>query len=131
MSTAASAQQDAAAAIRAADGVFERLANAGDAAGIAATYYTEDASLLPPGSPAVKGRAAIATFWTAFIDAMKPSEVKLDTTQVEASGELACGVGTYSFVAGGALQSGKYLVAFRRQPDGSYRCCADAFGPNA
>ena len=131
MSTGTSMQSDAAAAIRAADQLFARLADAGDAAGIAEQYYTADAVVLPPNSPPVKGTAAIAAFWSGFIAAMKPQECKLDTTSVEASGDLASGVGSYSFMAGGALQTGKYLVSFRRQPDGSYKCAADAFGPNA
>jgi ketosteroid isomerase-like protein len=117
--------------IRAADANFEQLANAGDGAGIAEQYYTADAVVLPPNSPPVKGTAAIAAFWTGFIAAMQPQNCKLETTHVEASGDLASGVGAYSFVAGGALQTGKYLVTFRRQPDGSYKCAADAFGPNA
>lgn len=131
MSTAPLAKEGAAAAIRAADREFERLANAGDAAGIAANYYTEDATVLPPNSPPVKGRAAIQSFWTAFMAAINPQDVKLDTAQVEDSGDLAYGVGSYSFTSGGATQPGKYMVVFRRQADGSYRCVADSFGPNA
>jgi len=131
MSTGTSMQSDAAAAIRAADSLFEQLANAGDGAAIAEQYYTADAILLPPNNPPAKGTAAIAAFWTGFIAAMQPQNCKLDTTHVEASGDLASGVGAYSFMAGGALQTGKYLVSFRRQPDGSYKCAADAFGPNA
>lgn len=126
-----SSQQNAAAAIQAADREFERLANAGDAAGIAETYYTEDATVLPPNTPPMSGRAAIREFWTGFIAALKPADVKLDTSHVEESGDLAYGTGSYSFTAGGAPQSGKFLVVFRRQADGSYKCVADAFSGNA
>jgi hypothetical protein len=49
-------------ALRAADQTWVKAYNAGDADGLA-NLYDENAVLLPPGSPAVNGRAAIKAFW--------------------------------------------------------------------
>src|SRR5690242_18571579 len=54
MSTAAGAQQDLV-AVRAMNAEFGRLANAGDAGALVDFFYAEEASLLPPGAPLVKG----------------------------------------------------------------------------
>ena len=130
MSTAASTQQDLTAAVRALDSEFARLANAGDAASLTDHFYAEDATLLPPGAPAMKGKAAIREFWAGFISALQPSEAALEATLVEGSGELVYSTGAYGFTSGGVRHTGKYLVVLRRQPDGSLKCVADAFGPN-
>ena len=50
------------AALHAVDQVWVKAYNAGDADGLA-NLYDENAVLLPPGSPAVNGRAAIKAFW--------------------------------------------------------------------
>lgn len=119
------------AAVRALDREFVRLANAGDTAAMVDSFYAEDATLLPPGAPPVQGKAAIKEFWAGFVASVKPSDLELNTTQVDASGDLAYGIGAYAFSAGGVRHTGKYLVALRRQPDGLLRCVADSFGPNA
>ena len=47
---------------------FQKAADAKDAATIA-KMYAEDATLLPPGSPSIKGRAGIQSFRQSFFDA--------------------------------------------------------------
>ena len=54
------------AAIRAQTASWEKAYNGGDAKGVAA-QYAEDALLLPPGAPGVRGRAAILSFFTKDI----------------------------------------------------------------
>ena len=66
---------------------FENAANAKNAAGLAA-FYAEDATLLPPGSPLIKGRSSIQAFWDGFIKA-GASDPKLQVVHVESSGDLA------------------------------------------
>ena len=46
---------------------FVEAFNRGDAAG-AVAVYTEDATILPPGSPRVRGRDGIRQFWQAVMD---------------------------------------------------------------
>jgi uncharacterized protein (TIGR02246 family) len=50
------------AALQAVDQAWAKAYNAGNAEGVA-SLYDEQAVLLPPGSPAVKGRAAIKAFF--------------------------------------------------------------------
>jgi len=130
MSTAAPGLNDATRAVRALEADFQRHANAGDANALSEGFYTEDAVLLPPNAPQQNGRAAIRDFWKAFL-ATGISEVVLETGEVTSSGDLAYGVGQYGYAAGGARQTGKYIVVYCRQSNGSYRAVADSFGSNA
>jgi uncharacterized protein (TIGR02246 family) len=47
---------------------WEKYANTKDAAGLA-SLYAEDATLLPPGMPAIKGRQNIQKFFEGFFAA--------------------------------------------------------------
>jgi uncharacterized protein (TIGR02246 family) len=122
------------AAIENAIAAFEKAANAKDAASLA-SFYADDATILPPGSPAVKGRANIQAFWQAFLNA-GASDPKLRVVEVGSSGDLAYEVGTFEANmpnAQGAIArtGGKYLVVWKRQPDGSIKMVADMFSSNA
>ena len=130
MSTATPGPNDAARAIRALEAEFQRHANANDAAALTEAFFAEDAQLLPPNAPQVNGKAAIRDFWKAFL-AAGVSDVVLETGNVSSSGDLAYSVSKYGFTASGARQTGKYMVVYRRQSNGSYRAVADSFNSNA
>jgi uncharacterized protein (TIGR02246 family) len=130
MSTATPGTSDAFRAVRALEAEFQRHANANDAAALTEAFYADDAVLLPPNAPQASGKAAIRDFWKAFL-ATGISDVVLDTGNVSSSGDLAYGVGKYGYTSAGARQSGKYVVVYRRQSNGSYRAVADAFNSNA
>jgi uncharacterized protein (TIGR02246 family) len=113
---------------------WEKCANTRDARGIAA-LYTENATLLPPGQPMMTGRQNIQGFWQGFFDA-GASDAKLKSVQISGSGDLAYEVGEYSAMmpqpsGGTAPGTGKYLVVFERQQDGTLKMAADMFSPNA
>ena len=113
---------------------WEKSAGTRDAQGIAA-LYTENATLLPPGLPAISGRQNIAAFWQGFFDA-GASDAKLKSIQIVGSGDFAYEIGEYSAMmpqpsGGTAPGTGKYLVVFERQPDGNLQMVADMFSPNA
>jgi len=98
------------------------------------SFYAADATLLPPGSPMIKGRSAIQTFWQGFIDA-GASDAALRTVSVESSGDLAYEIGTFDAnlptpSKGTVRTAGKYLVVWKRQPDGQIKIVADMFSPN-
>lgn len=61
-------------AIRAQTASWEKAYNAGDAKAVAA-QYADDALLLPPGAPAVSGRAAILDYFTKDIAGSKAAGV--------------------------------------------------------
>ena len=97
--------------------------NAKDAAA-AAACYSEDGSILAPETERVNGRDAIQTFWQNFIDAGL-SNVSLTAVEVEEYGNAATEVG----IAKGAVPSegggqtnfvGKYIVLWRKGPDGNW-----------
>lgn len=86
---------------------------AGDAQAVG-RLFTEDAMLLSPGSPPVRGRAAIEQSYDAYI--RNGVAITMDIIEFHASGNLAYGVGTF----GGELGAGSYIDVLKRQPDGSY-----------
>jgi uncharacterized protein (TIGR02246 family) len=114
---------------------FENAANAKSGSKLA-SYYAEDATLLPPGSAMIKGRADIQNFWQGFLDA-GAADPKLRTTFVESSGNLAYELGTWDAIVpkpdgtGTARTSGKYLVVWKHMADGTLKIVADMFSPNA
>jgi ketosteroid isomerase-like protein len=130
MSSAASGGTSVAQEIHAIEARFMKLASEKDAAGLTEAFYAEDAQLLAPGAPLVRGRAAIRDFWTAFLQ-VAGNDVTLETHTAEAAGDLAYGVGRFAGTIGGAHSTGKYVVVYKRQSDGGLKAIADAFNADA
>jgi len=86
----------------------------GDAAAVA-DCYTPDAQLLPANSDVVTGTNPIASFWRGVMRT-GISEARLETTEVEAQGDLAVEVGRYTLTGadGGTVDLGKYVVVWHR-----------------
>ncbi len=105
------------AALRAQTAAWEKAYNAGDAKGVAA-QYAEDALLMPPGSPGVRGRAAILTFFTKDIADSKAGGVTFvinSPTEVGVSGNMGWESGTYkATVKGAVVETGKFLSVSRK-----------------
>ena len=102
--------------------------NRGDAAGVAA-LYTEDATVLPPNSEIIQGRQGIQDFWSGGIQ-MGLKDVSFTIVNVGGSGDTAYEIGKYSLKiqpAGqeGMTDSGKYVVVWKRQADGTWKLHAD------
>lgn len=112
---AASADEDA---IRAQTRSWEQAYNAGDAKAVAA-LYAEDALLLPPGTPGVRGGAAIAEFLSKDIAGAKAGGVVMvidPKTDVGVSGDTGWESGTYKATVNGAVvETGKFLSVSRKQ----------------
>jgi ketosteroid isomerase-like protein len=85
--------------------------------------YTEDAILMPPHAPMVRGRAAIRQF---FEDFPKVTEFSQKPAEIEGEGDLAFPWGTFEMAVlpEGATapvrDRGKVLGIFHKQPDGSW-----------
>src|SRR5688572_22887145 len=109
-------------AIQSAIAEFETAVKAKDAPKLA-TFYAEDATLLPPGSPMIRGRSNILEFWRGFL-AAGASDPKLTIVSVEHSGDLASEIGTYEARVPDPVTgtvgpaSGKYLVVWKRSGGG-------------
>src|SRR4051812_6800430 len=118
MSSPASTIHDTARQIRSMEQEFARHANAQDARVLVDNFYAEGAELHPPNAPVFHGKADILEFWQAFM-APGVSGVSLDTADVSASGDLAYSTGRYAGTVGGQQLTGKYLIVYRREADGS------------
>src|SRR5215218_4122750 len=98
---------------------------------LAASLYEPGARLLPPGAPVITGHEAIVDFFQRRIDAGSDGGV-LETVRRDEYGDVAIEEGRYGRRSGERLlDSGKYLVVFRRQPDGSWRYATDMWNSDA
>lgn len=99
--------------------------NAGDAAA-AAAIYAEDATLMPPDSPAMKGRAAIEQFWKAAHGAVE--NVRLTTSEARPLGaDTVAEIGQWAVTVKGDKPhdaAGKYLILWHKSGT-DWRIAAD------
>ena len=98
-----------------------------------AAFYEEDAIMVPPNHPDIRGRAAIEAFLASFPPF---SDYRLETLEIDGQGNLAYERGTNSMTLtppGGAPAEwrSKYLVIYRRQADGSWKVSREIFTPDA
>jgi uncharacterized protein (TIGR02246 family) len=107
-----------AAAIRAQTTSWAAAYNGGDPKGVAA-QYAEDALLLPPGAPGVRGRAAILAFFTKDIAESKAAGAVFvidPKTEVGVSGNTGWESGTFKVVIKGTVvETGKFLSVSRKK----------------
>jgi uncharacterized protein (TIGR02246 family) len=127
---AASPDEDA---IRAQTTSWMKAYNDGDAKAVAA-LYAEDAMLMPPGAPAVNGRAAILAFVTKDIAGSKAAGavfVGNPKTDVGVSGNMGWESGTYKVtVKGAVVETGKFLSVSRKK-DGKWLYFRDTWNADA
>jgi uncharacterized protein (TIGR02246 family) len=121
------------AAIRAQSATWEKAYNGGDTKAVAA-QYAEDALLLPPGAPAVSGRAAILAFFTKDIASSSAAGalfVVASKTDVGVSGNMGWESGTYQVtVKGAVVETGKFLSVSLKK-DGKWLYIRDTWNADA
>lgn len=83
--------------------------------------YTDDAQLLFPGQPVLRGREAVEATMREWV-ANGPVKVRFESLDVIADGSLVVDVG---LIVGPSGPSSKYLLVYRRQADGSPRIAID------
>lgn len=110
------------AAIRAAADVWVQAFRDNDDATLVA-LYSDDAAIMPPNEPPVDGRAAIRAYHEA--DLLTVTEYSESIIEIDGRDGLAYIRGTSSMVGISedgepVTESGKFLVIFRKQPDGSW-----------
>jgi len=103
---------------------FAAALNAKDAEA-AAALYTEDAVLIPPGEPLVRGRKAIEEYWRAAIESGGVRDVSVETLDALSSGSLGYETGSFVLMANGpdgeaVIDKGRYIEVLRREPDGRW-----------
>ena len=96
--------------------------NAGDAAFFEGAS-AEDVVVMPPGMPAVFGRAAAVTFMGAFLGQFD-LRIQYVSQEIRVNGDFGFDRGTYSQTltpkggGNGSRESGNYLWIYSRQSDG-------------
>jgi ketosteroid isomerase-like protein len=115
------------------DGFCKAFANQDPVA--LASFYTEDAKLLPPNAPLVEGRKGVEGF-AADMFAAGAQALELDTVDVIEGGDLAVGTGKYTMTiqppGGDPIQDvGKYIAVYQRQADGGLKLVRDTFNGDA
>ena len=98
-----------------------------------ASYYSDDALVLPPNMPTINGKQGARAMWQSmfsvpgFGGGWKGSKV-----EVARSGDLAYVTGTYELSETDAkgkpmTDKGKYLEVWKKQGDGTWKCVVDMF----
>ena len=112
-------------AIVAATEAWEAAFNAKDIDALVG-LYTSDARVLPPNAEMASGSDAVRTLFGGFIDAGIGGE--LTSIESKISGNMAYDVGTYALHNDdGPVDTGKFIVTFRRGDDGEWRITNDIF----
>lgn len=108
--------------------------NNGDALGIA-IHFTEDAFLMAPGKPAIRGRQAVQSYYQSIFDKYNAVlESKYD--EVFVSGRLGYGKGFAKVIliskSGGdsLFSTSKYINIMQKQPDGTWKTTHDIWNDN-
>lgn len=84
--------------------------------------YSDDAQFLVPGAPILRGREAVASVMRDWVKD-GPVRVRFDRRDVFADGAIVVEIGE---IVGPSGPRSKYVVVYRRQPDGSLRIAVDS-----
>jgi len=103
-----------------------------------AEFYTEDAMLIPPDEPIVKGKQAIAEWYERQFKKAQPIENPTVTIEeIEVFGNLAFNRGNFILKFEGetadkpVILNLRFITIWRKQPDGSWRFYRDIWNTNA
>lgn len=91
---------------------FAAAFNAKDAAKVA-SFYTDDAVLMPPGQPMRTGRRSIEAHYQAQF-ALGDATLRLTPLESVVAGEIAFEMGTANISLGSLTDDGKYVVIYKR-----------------
>jgi uncharacterized protein (TIGR02246 family) len=128
--TVPAAADDVRQAIEQVNSQFMAAFKAGDAATIA-SLYTDTAKVLPPDATEIAGREAIQNMWQSWLDdGLK--DLTLEAIEVEASGDLAYEIGSFSLQAPAEndtmmTATGNYVVVWKHGADGNWRLHVDTW----
>ena len=95
------------------------------------TFYADDASIFMPNEPIAMGKPAIRVEWTKLTSnpgyALSFSPSRVDVAK---AGDMAYEFGVYNLMLTGPdgkpiNDRGKYVVVWKKQPDGKWKAVAD------
>ena len=98
-----------------------------------ASYYSDDALVLPPNMPTIQGKQGARAMWQGMFSVPGfGGGWKAAKVEVARSGDLAYVTGTYELSESGPTgkpktDKGKYLEVWKKQADGNWKCIVDMF----
>ena len=118
-------------AIRDLDAQWSKTAAASDVQGTV-SYYSDDASVLPPNAPIATGKQAIHAVWVSLLGPGVSLSWQASKVEVSRSGDLAYAMGVYQATMKDSqgkpvADHGKYVEVWKKQADGKWKTVADIF----
>ncbi len=98
-------------------------------------FWADDATILPPGAPAIIGKKAIRQYVSgAFATPGFSITWRTEKVEVSQSGDLAYSTGTdrislTSPDGKSVIQENRGVVIWKKQPDRSWKCILDVMSP--
>jgi uncharacterized protein (TIGR02246 family) len=96
------------------------------------TFYADDATLMTPGMPGMKGKDAIRSMLkTMTSDPNLKLDFSAQRVEISKSGDVAFSQGTYQMVMTDAktkkpvTDKGSYVTGYKKQADGSWKAVSD------
>ena len=122
------------AAIRGMNTTFAKAYAAGDVEGVV-SLYRDDAVVSPPGTPALRGKAAIREFFAKEVAAAAAAGMSAEfgaDSDVGVAGDLAWESGSVSLSdkSGAVIDHAKYLTLFRKT-DGRWLMLRDIYNSDS
>jgi ketosteroid isomerase-like protein len=112
--------------IRELDAKWSKTASGNDVDGTV-SYYSEDASLLPPNAPIATGKQAIRAVWASLLAPGNSLSWQANKIEVARSGDLAYVIGPYQLAMKNAQDRGKFVEVWKKQADGQWKVVVDMF----
>jgi len=118
-------------AIRDLDAQWSKAATAKDL-DATVSYYSEDATLLPPNAPIANTKEAIRAMWATLVGPDTTVSWQASKVEVSRSGDLAYLIGAYQLSMKDPqgkpmTDHGKFVEAWKKQADGKWKVVADIF----
>jgi ketosteroid isomerase-like protein len=118
-------------AVKQADANWSKVAESRDL-DATVSYYSDQATVLPPNAPAATDKAGIRAMWSGLLNPHTSVTWQVTKADAAQSGELAYVIGTYQIAAkdpeGKAMEDrGKLLEVWKKQADGKWKVDADIF----
>ncbi len=95
-------------------------------------FYVDDATLMTPGMPAMKGKDAMRPVLKAIVaDPNLKLDFSAQRVEIAKSGDVAFSQGTYTMVTTDAktkkpvTDKGSYVTTYKKQADGSWKAVSD------
>jgi ketosteroid isomerase-like protein len=96
------------------------------------SYYSDDASLLPPNATIQSGKTAIHAAWEGLLGSVDSMAWQPSKIEVSKSSDMAYVIGVYQLASKDprgrqVLDHGKYVEVWKKQSDGNWKTVADIF----